>query len=96
LRLRDKEYEVEAGMTVRDAMLRNGIQPDSVIPTRNGELITDDEILQDGERIRLVAVISGGAPGETGIPEAGRARSRRCPGLTAPVHAASRGREQAR
>jgi len=60
LRLRDKDYEVEAGMTVRDAMLRNGIQPDSVIPTRDGELITDDEILHEGERIRLVAVISGG------------------------------------
>jgi sulfur carrier protein len=60
LRLRDKDYEVEAGMTVRDAMLRNGIQPESVIPTRDGELITDDEILREGERIRLVAVISGG------------------------------------
>lgn len=61
IRLRDQEYKVEAGMTVRDAMLRNGIQPESVIPTRNGELITDDEIIQEGERIRLVAVISGGA-----------------------------------
>jgi sulfur carrier protein ThiS len=60
LRLRDRDYEVEAGMTVRDAMLRNGIQPESVIPTRDGELITDDEILEEGERIRLVAVISGG------------------------------------
>jgi len=47
-------------MTVRDAMLRSGIQPDSVIPTRDGELITDDEILHEGEHIRLVAVISGG------------------------------------
>jgi len=60
LRLRDKDYQVEAGMTVRDAMLRSGIQPDSVIPTRDGELITDDEILHEGEHIRLVAVISGG------------------------------------
>jgi sulfur carrier protein ThiS len=61
LRLRDKEYEVRAGMTVRDAMLQVGIEPESVIPTRQGELITDDEILKDGERIRLVAVISGGS-----------------------------------
>jgi sulfur carrier protein ThiS len=32
-----------------------------VIPTRDGELITDDEVLKDGEHIRLIAVISGGA-----------------------------------
>ena len=61
LRLRDKEYEVRAGMTVRDALLHIGIEPDSVLPTRQGELITEDEILMEGERIRLVSVISGGS-----------------------------------
>ena len=61
LRLRDKEFEVPAGMTVRDAILRVGIQPESVLPTRNGELITDDEHVREGELIRLVAVISGGS-----------------------------------
>jgi sulfur carrier protein ThiS len=60
LRLRDKEFEVRAGMTVRSALEQVGVEPESVIPTRQGELITEDEILQDGERIRLVAVISGG------------------------------------
>lgn len=62
LRLRDKDYEVRPGMTVRDALLKLGIEPESVLPTRQGELITEDEILQDGERIRLVSVISGGSP----------------------------------
>ncbi len=61
LRLRDKEYEVRPGMTVRSALEQIGVEPESVIPTRQGELITEDEILQDGERIRLVAVISGGS-----------------------------------
>ena len=60
LQLREKEYEVPAGMTVRDALRRVGIEPESVLATRQGELITDDETLQDGESIRLVAVISGG------------------------------------
>jgi sulfur carrier protein ThiS len=60
LQLREKEYEVPAGMTVRDALRRLGIEPESVLPTRQGELITDDETLRDGESIRLVAVISGG------------------------------------
>jgi sulfur carrier protein ThiS len=61
LKLRDKVYEVPSGMTVRDALLRLEIEPESVLPTRDGELITDDEHLREGEVIRLVAVISGGA-----------------------------------
>jgi sulfur carrier protein ThiS len=31
-----------------------------VIATREGELIIDDEILKDGDVVKLVAVISGG------------------------------------
>ena len=64
LKLRDKVYEVPSGMTIRDALLRLGIEPESVLPTRQGELITDDERLLEGEVVRLVAVISGGASGE--------------------------------
>jgi sulfur carrier protein ThiS len=60
LTLRDKEYTVRPGMTVRSALKKVGIQPESVIPTRDGQLITDDEILRDGEHIRLISVISGG------------------------------------
>ncbi len=64
MRLRDREFEVKAGMTVRDALKKAGIEPDTVLATRDGELITDDEILRDGDQIRLIAVISGGAAGE--------------------------------
>lgn len=60
LSLRDQEYTVKPGMTLRDALLKLDIVPESVIPVRDGELITDDRLLQDGERIKLVAVISGG------------------------------------
>ena len=63
LRLRGQEYEVNAGTTVRDAMLQHDIQPEAVIPLRDGEPITEDEILREGEMIRLVAVISGGSQG---------------------------------
>lgn len=60
--LREKEYEVKAGMTLLDALKKSGIVPESVIATRDGEMITEDEILRDGEVIKLIAVISGGAP----------------------------------
>ena len=61
LKLRDQAFEVRPGMTVRDAMLKNDIQPESVIPTKDGELITDDELILEGDTIRLVSVISGGS-----------------------------------
>jgi sulfur carrier protein ThiS len=47
-------------MKVRDTLSRNDISPESVLATREGELITDDEIIQDGDTITLIAVISGG------------------------------------
>ena len=58
--LRDKEYEVKAGMALLDALKKCGIIPESVIATRNGEMITEDEILKNGDVVKLVAVISGG------------------------------------
>ena len=58
--LRGQEYEVRHGMTLRDCLEKIGVSPEAVLATRAGELITDDEILQEGEVIKLVAVISGG------------------------------------
>jgi sulfur carrier protein ThiS len=60
LTLRDKTYSIASGMTIRHALEKLDINPDTVLPTRDGELLTDDELIRDGDRIRLVAVISGG------------------------------------
>ena len=57
---RGKEHEVRAGMTVQHAVEKIGLDSHSVLATRRGELITDDEILNDGDEIKLIAVISGG------------------------------------
>lgn len=58
--LRDKEYEVRPGMDLLAALEKCGILSESVIATRDGELILDDEILERGDVVKLVAVISGG------------------------------------
>ena len=58
--LRDKEVEVRPGMNLLDSLKKAGILPESVIATRGGEMILEDEILKDGDVIRLIAVISGG------------------------------------
>jgi len=58
--LRKQEYEVRPGMTLLDALKKSGLLPESVIATRDGELMVEDEILKEGDVIKLVAVISGG------------------------------------
>ena len=58
--LREREFEVRPGMTLLSALEKCDILSESVIATREGELILDDEILNDGDVIKLVAVISGG------------------------------------
>ena len=58
--LRNKEYEVKPGMALLDALRKISVVPESVIATREGEMILDDEILKDDDVIKLIAVISGG------------------------------------
>jgi sulfur carrier protein ThiS len=58
--LRNKEYEVKHGMTIRMALQKIGVDSETVLPTRAGELVTDDVILKEGDVIKLIAVISGG------------------------------------
>jgi len=59
--LRNREYEVKPGMTLRSALEKIDVSPEAVLATRNGEMITDDRILEDGDEIKLIAVISGGS-----------------------------------
>jgi sulfur carrier protein ThiS len=59
--LRNKEYEVKPGMTLLSALQKIDVIPESVIATRSGEMILDDEILKDGDVVKLIAVISGGS-----------------------------------
>jgi sulfur carrier protein ThiS len=59
--LRGKEYEVKPGMTLRHSLLKIDVQPEAVLATRKGQMITEDKILKDGETIKLIAVISGGS-----------------------------------
>jgi sulfur carrier protein ThiS len=59
--LRGKEYEVKPGMTLQDSLKKIGILPEGVIATCDGVMILEDEILKDGEVVKLIAVISGGS-----------------------------------
>jgi len=56
----NQEYDIKHGMTVRKALQKLNIEPDSVLVTLDGELITDDQIIKANDLFKLVPVISGG------------------------------------
>ena len=58
--LRSQEFEIRPGMTLLDALKKTGILPEGVICVRNGELITEDEILKEDDIIKVITAISGG------------------------------------
>ncbi len=56
-----KETSVPSGVSVRDALIQVGINPDLVAGVFvNDEQQTKDYILQDGDSVKLLAVIGGG------------------------------------
>ena len=57
----DKQATVDAGVSVRDTLAVIGINPDLVAGVFvNGEQQTKDYVLQDGDIVKLLAVIGGG------------------------------------
>ncbi len=58
--LRNQEYEVRSGMTLLSALQKVNILPEGIVATRAGEMIEEDEILKDGDVIKLITAISGG------------------------------------
>ena len=61
LMFRQHSWEVKPGMTIDAALKKLDIDPEAVLPTIKDTLVTTDYILKDGEVVKLVAVVSGGA-----------------------------------
>ncbi len=60
LTFRKKKYEVRGGVTLGQALEKCGLNPHMVLAVRQGKLVAKDLILNDGDELKLVAVISGG------------------------------------
>jgi sulfur carrier protein ThiS len=58
-------------MTLLSALQKINVLPEAVIATRQGEMILEDEILRDGDIVKLIAVISGGSTGDSRISNSG-------------------------
>ena len=60
LRKREIVLEVENTLMVKEALQRLGYSTETHLVVKDGELLNDNEPLRDGDRVKLVAVISGG------------------------------------
>jgi sulfur carrier protein ThiS len=60
IKFKEHVYNVRTNTTIRRVLKDLNFQPDAHLIIRNGILITDDEMLKDGDTIRLIPVISGG------------------------------------
>jgi sulfur carrier protein ThiS len=61
LRNPDREVEVMGGRPVRAVLDELGVNPDTVLVIRAGELVTRETRLDDADEIEVRPVISGGA-----------------------------------
>jgi sulfur carrier protein ThiS len=57
---RKQEWQMQSGITLRQAMTQAGLDAQNLLGLRGGKLIPDDTLLHDGDEITLVAIVSGG------------------------------------
>jgi len=60
LRNPDREVEVGGGRQVRAILAELGVNPDTVLIIRGGELVTREERVRDNDELEIRPVISGG------------------------------------
>lgn len=61
VRYNDKEFAFDQRMTAHQLLERLGVLSEAVVVIRNGEIVTEDEMLEVGDEVELIRVISGGA-----------------------------------
>lgn len=57
---RDQHWELPGHITVRDLIVKVGLNPETILAVKDGKLINDGTLLGDEIEIKLIAVISGG------------------------------------
>ena len=60
VKYRDRQWTLDGRWTVRDVIREVKLVPTTVLPMRDGKLLTEDVLLEEDDEIRLVPVISGG------------------------------------
>ncbi len=56
----EKTWTFEQEFRVRDLLKELKLNPEEVIVIRNGDVVTEDEVVRVGDEVEIVRVISGG------------------------------------
>ena len=57
---KEKTIELDINSSVKDLLAKMNVNPVTVIVSRDDSIITEDEKVNDSDKIRLISVISGG------------------------------------
>ncbi|MDP6600621.1 MAG: MoaD/ThiS family protein [Candidatus Woesearchaeota archaeon] len=57
---KEKTVEVDENSSVKDLLGKMKINPVTVIVSRDNNILTEDEKINDRDKIKLISVISGG------------------------------------
>ena len=57
---KEKIIELDVNSSVKDLLAKMDVNPVTVIVSRDDNIITEDEKVNDSDKIKLISVISGG------------------------------------
>jgi sulfur carrier protein len=60
VRYGDKEFSFDQRLPARRLLEQLEVLPETVVVTKNNEIVTEDEMLEVGDEVELIRVISGG------------------------------------
>lgn len=58
--LRRQEFQLEGTLTVKNALKKLDLSLESHLVVRDGDLLTENDVLRNGETVKIIAAISGG------------------------------------
>ena len=58
--LRRQEFQLEGTITVKDALKQLNLSRESHLVIRDGDLLTENDALRNGETVKIISAISGG------------------------------------
>jgi len=57
---REESFDVDEGLTVAEFLDERGIERQEVLVSRDGKIIAESAVLEDGDEINVFDVIAGG------------------------------------
>ena len=57
---RGKEFEIETAVCVKDALAQLHLDTEAHLVMRDGQLLQEADVLEDGDQVKLIPVMIGG------------------------------------